>query len=66
MDSSMVGDYNGDGKPEEVALQRGYGDYAQLLMRNGDGTFTPTQDIFSFSQYNYAHLRSTPKWHRNQ
>jgi FG-GAP-like repeat/Chitobiase/beta-hexosaminidase C-terminal domain len=53
--SSLVGDYNADGKLEEVAFQNGngYGNYAQILMGNGDGTFTPTNDIFSFYLYHY-------------
>jgi len=51
--SSIVGVYSGDGKPDEVAFQRpldlGNTDYyAQILMGNGDGTFTPTYDIFPF------------------
>ena len=52
---SLVGDYNGDEKLEEVAFQigNGFGKYAQLLMGNGDGSFTPTFDIFPFSVYNY-------------
>ena len=54
-DSSLVGDFNGDGKPEEVAWQYeiGFEVYAQFLMGNGDGTFTPTYDIFPFAEYNY-------------
>ena len=55
--SSLVSDLNGDGKPEEVAFQEtGYGTsekYAQILMGNGDGTFTPTYDIFPFYLYGY-------------
>ena len=52
--SSIVADYNGDGKPDEVAFQyqqtpEGYSNiYAQILMGNGDGTFMPTYDTFPF------------------
>lgn len=50
--TSLVADYNGDGKPDEAAFQwPGIGgglNYAQFLMGNGDGTFTPTYDIFPF------------------
>lgn len=61
--SSWVADLNGDGKPDEVAFQsvnQGYGDnYAQVLSGNGDGTFTPTYDVFdfqkNFSVPRYAH-----------
>ncbi len=52
LSSSLVGDFNGDGKPEEVAFQAPalgtITPYAQFLMGNGDGTFTPTYDIFPF------------------
>jgi len=53
--SSLVGDYNADGKLEELAFQNGdgYGNFAQILMGNGDGTFNPTYDIFSFYFANY-------------
>ena len=62
--SSMVADLNGDGKPDEVAFQLsalGTGDvYAQILKGNGDGTFTPTFDIFDFQKDyyvpRYAHI----------
>ena len=54
---SLTGDFNGDGKPEEVAFEGPYTwmdwNYAQFLMGNGDGTFTPTYDEFLFSQYGY-------------
>jgi hypothetical protein len=54
---SVTGDFNGDGRPEEVAFQGPYTwmdwNYAQFLMGNGDGTFTPTYDEFLFSQYGY-------------
>jgi hypothetical protein len=56
---SLVTDLNGDGKPDEVAFQQAAGDsYAQILMGNGDGTFTPTYDIFPFYIYErpaYSH-----------
>lgn len=53
LSSSLVADFNGDGKPEEVAFQASALGasavvYAQFLMGNGDGTFTPTYDIFPF------------------
>ena len=53
LSSSILADYNGDGKIEEVAFQRPapYGNlltYAQFLLGNGDGTFVPTYDIFPF------------------
>jgi hypothetical protein len=57
--TSLVADFNGDGKPEEVAFQfqeTGQGNspsYAQFLMGNGDGTFTPTYDIFPFYMNGY-------------
>jgi len=60
--SSLVADFNGDGKLDEVAFQAtGYGTtekYAQILMGNGDGTLTPTYDVFPFYLYGfpvYAH-----------
>jgi hypothetical protein len=50
--TSLVADYNGDGKVDEAAFQwpgtSGGLNYVQLLMGNGDGTFTPTYDIFPF------------------
>jgi hypothetical protein len=52
--SSIVGVYSNDGKLDEVAFQYqpgadgGVAGYAQILMGNGDGTFTPTYDIFPF------------------
>ncbi|HWG20710.1 MAG TPA: VCBS repeat-containing protein [Terracidiphilus sp.] len=50
---SVTGDYNGDGKIDEVAFQVGLPAYAQMLMGNGDGTFTPTYDVFPFVPYLY-------------
>jgi hypothetical protein len=55
---SVTGDYNGDGKIDEVEFQagppgRGLPIYAQMLMGNGDGTFTPTYDMFLFAPYVY-------------
>ncbi len=57
---SLVADYNADGKLDEAAFQSGY---TQFLMGNGDGTFTPTYDVFpslqrlgaSATYPNYAH-----------
>ncbi|MGH9522672.1 MAG: FG-GAP-like repeat-containing protein [Terriglobales bacterium] len=51
--SSWIADLNGDGKPDEVAVQRSpqplsEDHYAQILVGNGDGTFTPTYDVFDF------------------
>jgi hypothetical protein len=63
MASSKVGDLNGDGKPDEIAFQQvsqGTDVYAQILMGNGDGTFTPTYDVFDFQKEfyfpGYAHI----------
>jgi hypothetical protein len=54
MTSSIVGDLNGDGKPDEIAFQEvspsNFDAYAQILMGNGDGTFTPTYDVFDFQK----------------
>jgi hypothetical protein len=53
--SSMVGDFNADGKIDEVAFQTAnvYARDAQILMGNGDGSFTPTYDLFPFAPYVY-------------
>jgi hypothetical protein len=64
MTSSMIADLNGDGKLDEVAFQQpppaGGDVYAQILMGNGDGTFTPTYDVFDFQKIfgfpAYAHI----------
>ena len=53
---SVTGDYNGDGKIDEVAFQSvlppgALPIFAQMLMGNGDGTFTPTYDVFPFMPY---------------
>ena len=60
---AMVSDLNGDGKADEVAVQSTISGnrilYAQMLMGMGDGTFTPTYDIFTnYKPYGfpmYAH-----------
>jgi len=60
----MIADLNGDGKLDEVAFQQpppaGGDVYAQILMGNGDGTFTPTYDVFDFQKIfgfpAYAHI----------
>ena len=62
--SSFVADLNGDGKPDEIAFQQpppfGGDTYAQILMGNGDGTFTPTYDVFDLQKVfgfpAYAHI----------
>ena len=55
---SMVADLNGDGKADEIAFQSaalGESDmYAQILAGNGDGTFTPTYDVFDFQKDLYV------------
>lgn len=52
---SIVGDLNGDGNLDEIAWQdvapADQQLYGQILMGNGDGTFTPTYDVFSFNKY---------------
>ena len=55
--SSTVADLNGDGKPDEIAFQEvsptNDDVYAQVLMGNGDGTFTPTYDVFDFQKADF-------------
>ena len=53
--SSLLGDFNNDGKLEEVAFQHltGSNMWAQILMGNGDGTFTPTYNIYPTYLYGY-------------
>jgi FG-GAP-like repeat/Domain of unknown function DUF11 len=45
-----VADFNGDGKPDIAVWQHptgvGSDRYVQFLMGNGDGTFTPTYDLY--------------------
>ena len=60
--TSLVADYNGDGKSDEAAFQGPgiYGglNYVQFLAGEGDGTFTPSYDIFPFYVHGfplYAH-----------
>ena len=53
-DGSVLADFNGDHKLDEVAFLRppGWLD-AQFLAGNGDGTFVPTYDVFQFSAFYY-------------
>ena len=48
----LVADFNGDGIPDIAAFQQNgitYPDtYVQFLLGNGDGTFTPTYEVFDF------------------
>lgn len=48
-----IGDFNGDGIPDIAVFQYSgtllQNLYAQLLIGNGDGTFTPSFDTFDFS-----------------
>lgn len=61
--TSLVADLNGDGALDAIAFQQisalDLGTYAQILMGNGDGTFTATYDIFPFDKNvtypKYAH-----------
>ncbi len=54
MAASKIADLNGDGKPDEIAFQQisstNYSTYAQVLIGNGDGTFTSTYDMFPFNK----------------
>ena len=54
--SGLVADYNADGKPDELALERatGLSFYGQIMMGNGDGTFTPTYDEIPLYYWQYA------------
>ncbi len=50
----LVGDFNNDGNPDIAVPQ--FDDaytpaYTQLLSGNGDGTFTPTYNIYSFGRF---------------
>jgi len=68
--SSWVADLNGDGKLDEIAFQAlvpaGGDTYAQILAGNGDGTFTPTYDVFDFQKVYgfpaYAHILDGSKY----
>lgn len=54
--SSLIADYNHDGEPEIVDFQNietTSQKYGQFLMNNGDGTFTPTYDVFPFYLYGW-------------
>ncbi len=55
-----VADFNGDGNPDVAVFQRVTGGpidrYVQFLMGNGDGSFTPTYDIYRF------HKLSSPQF----
>lgn len=55
LNSSIAADYSGDGNIDELAFQQGnsYNHTGQMLMGNGDGTFTATYDEFVFPQYMY-------------
>jgi hypothetical protein len=48
----MVADFNGDGNLDIAAFQQvgsqNLDTYVQLMLGNGDGTFTPTYDVFDF------------------
>ena len=55
-----MGDFNADGNIDEVAFQTAnvYARVAQILMGNGDGTLTPTYDLFPFAQVRVPALRA--------
>jgi FG-GAP-like repeat len=48
----FLGDFDGDGNQDLAILQQnqvlGQGAYVQFMKGNGDGTFTPTFDVFPF------------------
>lgn len=48
-----IGDFNGDGIPDIAVFQYPgvtfTGLYAQIMIGNGDGTFTPSYDVFPFA-----------------
>jgi len=52
---ALAADYTGDGNVDVAAFQEGnaYGRHELLLAGNGDGTLTPTYDIFAFPSYTY-------------
>jgi FG-GAP-like repeat len=56
----MVADFNGDGNLDIAAFQQddffGEFSFAQILLGNGDGTFTPTFTRFDFQKYFFPHL----------
>jgi expansin (peptidoglycan-binding protein) len=52
--SSLLGDFNGDGKLDEVAFQSQNSLlYSQMLVGNGDGTFDPAYDIYPTYLFGY-------------
>jgi subtilisin family serine protease len=54
-ESSFVADFNGDGNPDIASFQRDAlsGSYVQIMLGNGDGTFTPTFEKFRLGQGNF-------------
>ena len=52
----MVADFNGDGNLDIAAFQfvgpdtNNFDTFVQFMLGNGDGTFTPTYDVFDFRQ----------------
>ena len=50
----MVADFNGDGNLDIAAFQstgqNNFDMFVQFMLGNGDGTFTPTYDVFDFRQ----------------